>query len=103
MLAGAAFVGVLVPGVVLSPPAGRVGPGYQPLGGRPKVCCLSLWFPRVDRVFLATVMRHYAERPEHRRDIGTPAERDRLSAGFAAWRTQSGVPVDAASRSDPIS
>lgn len=76
-------------------PPGRLAPTmrlhYRAPGGRPKVFCLSLLFLQVDRVFLATVMRHYAEQPQHRTDIGTPAELDRLKAGFAAWRGQSAV------------
>jgi hypothetical protein len=42
----------------------------------------------INAVFLATVLRHYAERPEHRAEIGTQAERDRLETGFQQWKAQ---------------
>jgi hypothetical protein len=40
----------------------------------------------VDSVFIATVVRHYAEHPEHRADIGTRTELDRLEAGYRTWQ-----------------
>ncbi|GAA1539489.1 hypothetical protein GCM10009827_068460 [Dactylosporangium maewongense] len=45
----------------------------------------------VNTVFLTTVLRHYAERPEHRADIGTQTELDRLGTGFQQWKVQPAV------------
>lgn len=42
----------------------------------------------INAVFLATVLRHYAERPEHRAGIGTQAEHDRLETGFQQWKAR---------------
>lgn len=38
----------------------------------------------VDAAFLAGAIRHYIDHPEHRADIGTPAELDRLCAALEA-------------------
>jgi len=47
-------------------------------------------------MFLATVIRHYAEQPRHRDDIGTLTELERLTTGYAAWRGQSAAEPAAA-------
>jgi hypothetical protein len=41
---------------------------------------------RVDAAFLATVVRHYVERPEHRTAIGTQEELERLESAYATWK-----------------
>jgi hypothetical protein len=46
--------------------------------GDPRSCRVPVFRLYVDGVFLATVARHYAERREHRADIGTQTELDRL-------------------------
>ncbi|MER7276536.1 PH domain-containing protein [Dactylosporangium sp. NPDC000244] len=51
-------------------------------GGDPRSCRVALFLFSVDGAFLASVVRHYAERPEHRADIGTEGELERLRSGF---------------------
>ncbi|WP_433077826.1 hypothetical protein ACQP1P_35595 [Dactylosporangium sp. CA-052675] len=63
---------------------------YRQSDGRARTLGLSLSYLHVDRVFLATVVRHYAEHAEHRAHIGTRPELERLEAGFAAWRATAG-------------
>ncbi|GAA3452144.1 hypothetical protein [Dactylosporangium matsuzakiense] len=58
---------------------------YRGPGARPRSCRVPMSGLAVDAVFLATVVRHYAERAEHRAGIGTEAELERLRAGFARW------------------
>jgi len=50
--------------------------------GDPRPCRVPAFRLYVDGVFLATVVRHYAERPAHRADIGTQTELDRLRTPF---------------------
>ena len=50
--------------------------------GKPLPCRIPVFRLHINSVFLAGVVRHYAEHPEHRPDIGTQAELDRLQAGF---------------------
>ena len=59
---------------------------YHNPTGRAKDHDVMLLLFHVDREFLATVIRHYAERPEHRPDIGTSRELERLRTGFQRWR-----------------
>ncbi|MET7422969.1 hypothetical protein [Dactylosporangium sp. NPDC005555] len=54
--------------------------------GRPKRLAVLVGRSHIDRAFLSSVIRHYVERPEHRADIGTPEELDRLEAAYSAWR-----------------
>ena len=56
-------------------------------GGRPKRCELPMFRLRIDAAFLATVVRHYAERPEHRAAMGSQDELDRLESAYTAWRS----------------
>lgn len=56
-------------------------------GGRVRRLQVAVYRLAVDRVFLATVVRHYAEHPEHRAAIGTLTELERLENAFTAWRT----------------
>ncbi|GAA2350116.1 hypothetical protein [Dactylosporangium salmoneum] len=58
---------------------------HNPIGRAKDLDVLLLLF-HVDREFLATAIRHYAERPEHRPDIGTSTELERLRIGFQRWR-----------------
>nr|BFE56764.1 hypothetical protein GCM10020063_012900 [Dactylosporangium thailandense] len=51
-------------------------------GGDPHSCRVALFLLSVNGAFLASVVRHYAERPEHRADIGTEGELERLRSGF---------------------
>lgn len=62
-------------------------------GARPKCLKVPLGFLHIDRAFLATVIRHYAEHSGHRGDIGSHAEFERLETGFAAWRLPEGQPA----------
>lgn len=62
-------------------------------GARPKCLKVPLGLLYIDRVFLATVIRHYTEHPEHRGAIGSHAELERLETGFAAWRLPEGQPA----------
>ncbi|MGI5183824.1 hypothetical protein ACQEVZ_46975 [Dactylosporangium sp. CA-152071] len=55
---------------------------YRGRTGRARQLDVLVYTYHVDREFLATVVRHYAERPEHRPDIGTQTELDRLRIGF---------------------
>jgi hypothetical protein len=55
--------------------------------GRRRHCAVPVYRLRADAVYLASVVRHYAERPEHRAAIGTRDELDRLASAYAAWRT----------------
>jgi hypothetical protein len=63
---------------------------YHHTNGPPRTLHVVLRQLHVDRVFLATVIRHYIEYPDHRRDIGAQAELERLETGFAAWRPPAG-------------
>ncbi|GAB3840779.1 PH domain-containing protein [Dactylosporangium cerinum] len=54
--------------------------------GRQKRFSLRTYRMRVDGTFLATVVRHYAEQPEHRAAIGTQAELERLESAYASWK-----------------
>ena len=63
---------------------------YHRTDGSPQTLRVVLRQLHVDRVFLATVIRHYIEHPDHRSDIGTQAELERLETGFAAWRPPAG-------------
>lgn len=54
--------------------------------GKPGSRRIAVFRLHINAVFLATVLRHYAERPEHRADIGTPMELERLRTGFERWR-----------------
>ncbi|GLL07545.1 hypothetical protein GCM10017581_092990 [Dactylosporangium matsuzakiense] len=63
---------------------------YRRSDGRTRTLGLPLAYLHVDRIFLATVVRHYAEHPEHRAHIGTRPELERLEAGSVAWRTTAG-------------
>jgi hypothetical protein len=59
----------------------------------PRRCRIAVFRLYVDAVFLATVVRHYAERPDHRADIGTQSELDRLRTGFQRRRQSLRRPV----------
>ncbi|WP_433604997.1 hypothetical protein ACQP2P_26165 [Dactylosporangium sp. CA-139114] len=58
---------------------------YRRSDGRTRTLRLSPSYLDVDPVFLGSVIRHYAEQPQHRARIGTRQELERLQAGFAAW------------------
>jgi hypothetical protein len=60
---------------------------YRHLDGRPARFDLQLFSFDIDHVFLATVIRHYAEHPQHRDAVGTQPERERLESAYAAWRS----------------
>ncbi|MER7005442.1 hypothetical protein ABT297_20680 [Dactylosporangium sp. NPDC000555] len=60
---------------------------YGRSGGRPKRFNVRVLSFYVDYVFFATVVRHYAEHPEHRTAIGTQRERERLESAYAEWRS----------------
>ncbi|WP_238007125.1 hypothetical protein KZZ52_37215 [Dactylosporangium sp. AC04546] len=61
---------------------------YRGPGGDPRSCSVPAFWLSVDGIFLATVVRHYAERPEHRAAIGTEVELDRLRSGFRRRASQ---------------
>ncbi|MET7422975.1 hypothetical protein [Dactylosporangium sp. NPDC005555] len=76
----------LVPGGP-HPPLGRsMRLLYRAGGEQPKRCDVPTQRLAVDPVFLATVVRHYAERSEHRTAIGTLGELERLETAYASWR-----------------
>ncbi|WP_344616955.1 hypothetical protein [Dactylosporangium salmoneum] len=58
---------------------------YRRSDGRTRTLRLSPYYLAVDPAFLAPVIRHYGEQPQHRARIGTCQELERLQAGFAAW------------------
>ncbi|WP_433076983.1 hypothetical protein ACQP1P_33330 [Dactylosporangium sp. CA-052675] len=58
---------------------------YRRDDGRTRTLRLSPSYLAVNPAFLASVIRHYAEQPQHRARIGTRQELERLQAGFAAW------------------
>lgn len=53
--------------------------------GTPQAPVIGLQL-EIDPAFLAEAIRWYAEHPEHRAAIGTPAELDRLVAAVTAVR-----------------
>ncbi|WP_344615927.1 PH domain-containing protein [Dactylosporangium salmoneum] len=64
---------------------------YRSPDGRPKRLNVAVFSFDVDPVFLATVVRHYNERPEDRGGVGTPGELERLESSYAAWRAATGA------------
>ncbi len=59
---------------------------HRTAAGRVQRCVVPTHRLAVDPAFLASGVRHYAERPEHRAAIGTPAELERLEDAYTAWR-----------------
>jgi hypothetical protein len=75
----------LVPGGPHPPTRGTMRLLYQ-TDGRQKRIKLPTYRLRVDGAFLATVVRHYVERPEHRAAIGTQDELERLESAYVTWK-----------------
>ncbi|MEV0131615.1 hypothetical protein AB0H83_24525 [Dactylosporangium sp. NPDC050688] len=61
---------------------------YRTPDGRTKHLDVPLIHLDVDRVFVATVVRHYADHPERRHAIGTQQERERLRSAYTVWRAR---------------
>ncbi|MFF5233500.1 hypothetical protein [Dactylosporangium sp. NPDC000521] len=60
---------------------------YKDTAGNLERCTVPMFRLHVDAIFTATVIRHHAERPEHRAAIGTQDEPDRLESAYNAWRS----------------